>query len=245
VNPHAPALSFAAHQTRLRRDHAKYLALIDAVAFLHQHQRERKTATFPDGSTLAYIEATPADIQAANRLAAVVLGRGLDELPPQTRRLLGALHAWATAQAAAAGLPLDRFAFTRRQVREALSIGQTQAAMHLDRLAAYELVIPLRIQGEGIQQRYRLAWDGTDTPASLLSAPMPTPTPTPTTPACRGVVGGLSAPTPTGATAAYSDETSGNDATGRGLAVRAVVGVRPDASYADTDGAAAHLGQVG
>ena len=36
--------------------------------------------------TLEYIEVTLDDIAMANRLAHEVLGRSLDELPPQTRR---------------------------------------------------------------------------------------------------------------------------------------------------------------
>ena len=43
VNPFAPALTFATARTRNRRDHEKYLTLIDAIALLHQHQREIKT----------------------------------------------------------------------------------------------------------------------------------------------------------------------------------------------------------
>ena len=35
-----------------------------------------------------YIEVTPADLAQANALAHEVLGRSLDELPPQTRKLL-------------------------------------------------------------------------------------------------------------------------------------------------------------
>jgi len=221
VNPHANTLSFAAHQTRLRRDHAKYLSLIDAVTFLHQHQRETKTATFADGSELRYIEVTQADIALANRLAAVVLSRSLDDLPPQTRRFLVALHAWAVAQAAAAGITLERFAFTRRQVREALSLGQTQAALHVERLAVHELVLPLRITGDGLMQRYRLAWDSTETPQAILTAPSSvSPDSTPMTLTCRGSVGGVSAPTP-------ADETTDEDhangvkvATCRGFTVR-------------------------
>ena len=41
VNPFAPALTFATARTRNRRDHEKYLTLIDAIALLHQHQRQR------------------------------------------------------------------------------------------------------------------------------------------------------------------------------------------------------------
>ena len=45
VNPFADRLTFADGRTRTRRDHGKYLGLIAAVTLLHQHQRERKTAT--------------------------------------------------------------------------------------------------------------------------------------------------------------------------------------------------------
>lgn len=41
VNPYAPQLAFSDAQTRTRRDHEKYLTLIDAIALLHQHQRAR------------------------------------------------------------------------------------------------------------------------------------------------------------------------------------------------------------
>jgi DNA primase catalytic core len=43
-NPYADALTFPDGRTRLRRDHEKYLTLIDTLALLHQHQREIKSA---------------------------------------------------------------------------------------------------------------------------------------------------------------------------------------------------------
>ena len=42
-NPYVRHLTFSDQTTRLRRDHEKYLTLIDAIALLHQHQREIKT----------------------------------------------------------------------------------------------------------------------------------------------------------------------------------------------------------
>ena len=87
VNPYARELTFLDSQTRTRRDHMKYLALIRSIALLQQHQRQRKTATH-NGQALEYIEVKLDDISTANRLAHEVLGRSLDELPPQTRRLL-------------------------------------------------------------------------------------------------------------------------------------------------------------
>ena len=76
ADPYARELTFLDSQTRTRRDHMKYLALIRAIALLHQHQRERKTATH-NGQALEYIEVTLGDIATANRLAHEVLGRSL------------------------------------------------------------------------------------------------------------------------------------------------------------------------
>ncbi len=88
VNPYADRLTFLDDRTRTRRDHEKYLTLIDAIALLHQYQRPVRSATVGDRA-VEYIEATLDDIATANRLAHEVLGRSLDELPPQTRRVLG------------------------------------------------------------------------------------------------------------------------------------------------------------
>jgi hypothetical protein len=45
VNPWADRLTFLSDKTRTRRDHEKYLTLIDVIALLHQHQREVKTTS--------------------------------------------------------------------------------------------------------------------------------------------------------------------------------------------------------
>jgi hypothetical protein len=91
VNPFAEQLTFLDDRTRARRDHMKYLSLIRAITLLHQYQRPIRTVQH-GGRSLAYVEATLDDIAAANRLAHDVLGRCLDEMPPQTRRLLALLE---------------------------------------------------------------------------------------------------------------------------------------------------------
>jgi len=190
VNPHANALSFAAHQTRLRRDHAKYLSLIDAVTFLHQHQRETKTVTFPDGAKLRYIEVTQADIALANRLAAVVLSRSLDDLPPQTRHMWECLGAFVTAAAVKQNLTPARVTFTRRDAQAALGWSYQQARVHLDRLAEQEYivaagggfgqVIRYRVAADLVAQNVKPAQASASTPAGAPTS-NPTRTPTPTT----------------------------------------------------------------
>ena len=87
VNPYADRLTFLADKTRTRRDHMKYLTLIQAIALLHQHQREVKTVRARGPGARATSRSRAADIELANRLAHEVLGRTLDELPPQTRKL--------------------------------------------------------------------------------------------------------------------------------------------------------------
>jgi DNA primase len=157
VNPFARALTFSDARTRTRRDHMKYLTLIRAIALLHQHQRQVKTAAV-GGRALRYIEATADDVRLANRLAHAVLGRSLDELPPGTRRLLALIEAHVNAIAAEQGQPRERVRFTRRQLREALGWGDTQLKVHLGRLASLELVWCQRAAHGAYA--YELAWDG-------------------------------------------------------------------------------------
>src|SRR5690606_3067134 len=97
ANPFAPDLTFRDDRTRMRRDHGKYLTLIRAIALLHQHQREIKTVVHR-GQPVEYIEVTRDDIREANRLAHEVLGRTLDELSPQTRRVLERVERWVSAE---------------------------------------------------------------------------------------------------------------------------------------------------
>jgi DNA primase catalytic core len=159
VIPWADKLAFADARTRTRRDHVKYLTLIEASALLHQHQRPRKTAVV-DGQTVAYIEASIDDVALANRLAAKVLGHSLDELPPQTRRLLETLDGYVSRRARAEAVDRDLIRFTRRQLREATGWGDTQLKVHLARLVDLELVMAEKGPRGGFV--YELAWDGHD-----------------------------------------------------------------------------------
>jgi DNA primase catalytic core len=158
VNPYARDLTFVDRQTRTRRDHMKYLTLIETVALLHQHQRPVKTAQ-QGGQVIEYIEVTLEDIAVANRLADQVLGRSLDELPPQTRRLLLLVDAHVTAECQRLGMERKDFRFSRREVRDATGWGNTQLKVHLARLEDLEyLAVHRGSRGQGFV--YELAYDG-------------------------------------------------------------------------------------
>jgi len=158
VNPYADQLTFLDDRTRTRRDHEKYLSLIDTIALLHQHQRPIKTASHR-GQALEYIEVQLADLARANALAHEILGRSLDELPPQTRRLLRSLCALVRERTQAQAIRRSDFRFSRREVREATGWGDTQLRVHLERLVALEYLLVHR-GARGQSFVYELLYDG-------------------------------------------------------------------------------------
>ena len=157
LNPFAEFLTFPDQATRLRRDHEKYLTLIDVIAFVHQYQRAVKTAERA-GQRVEYIEATLADIELANRIAHDVLGRSLDELPPQTRRLLTLIDGYVRADGERQAIRRADLRFTRRALREAIAWGDTQLRLHLERLVELEYLIARR-DGAGGKFTYELAYE--------------------------------------------------------------------------------------
>lgn len=141
LNDYAPRLIFPTGQARNRRDHEKYLTLIDAIALMHQHQRPRRTRPVAGGKSIAYIEATLEDIALANQLAPEVLGRSLDELPPQTRRLLDHIRALVRAKRVEPEQNAKLAAtFSRRELREFCGWSLTQVRLHLERLVELEIL---------------------------------------------------------------------------------------------------------
>ena len=158
VNPYARELTFLDDKTRTRRDHEKYLTLIESIALLHQHQRPIKSVA--NGSDIIeYIEVTLEDIETANRLAHEVLGRTLDELPPQTRRLLSLLDEWITAICDAQKVERQDHRFSRREIRKHTGWGDTQLRVHLQRLVDLEYLVVHRGQ-RGQSYVYELLYDG-------------------------------------------------------------------------------------
>jgi DNA primase catalytic core len=158
VNPYAEDLTFLDDRTRMRRDHAKYLTLIEAITLLRQHQRDIKTLR-QGGAAIEYIEVTLEDIALANRLAHEVLGRSLDELPPQTRRVLGMIETFVTERMQQQALVRSDVRFTRRELRARCGMSDAAIRVHLERLVAMEYV-RLVTGKNGQRFEYELLFDG-------------------------------------------------------------------------------------
>jgi len=153
-NPYAEKLRFLSHQLRTRRDHEKYLLLIDALAVLFQHQRERKTIAGRE-----HVVATLDDIARANELAHDVLGRGLDDMPPQTRRLLGLVQQMQRERVKQTK-GSDGGHWRRRELRAFTGWSDTALKVHLGRLVELEYVLSSRDPEHLNGQLYELMFDG-------------------------------------------------------------------------------------
>ena len=157
INPYADQLTFLSDKTRTRRDHEKYLTLIDCIALLHQYQRPVKSIEH-DGETLEYIEVTLKDIELANQLAHEVLGRTLDELPPQTRKLLTMIQTMTKDACQSQQIERSDYRFSRREIRERTGLGNTQLKIHCHRLEELEYLLIHR-GGRGQSFEYELLYD--------------------------------------------------------------------------------------
>lgn len=162
VNPYADKLTFMSNKTRTRRDHMKYLNLINSIALLHQYQRTIKT--YQD---IQYIEVEISDIEWANKLAHNILGRTLDELPPQTRTLLEKIKQMVDEACGNESLSKSDYRFSRRQIREYTRWSDSQLKTHCARLSELEYLIVHR-GGRGQSLVYELAYDGVDNQKHMM-----------------------------------------------------------------------------
>ncbi len=135
---------------RTRRDHARFLNLIEVSAFLHQHQRERT----PDGAIVAAL----ADYEAAYALAGEVLRETLSDLKKPLREALQRIQGLAAK---------GEDSVTRREIREALGVPDSTVRRWLSELVELEY---LAVAEEGRQGA------GQDRRATAWSSAAPAPT---------------------------------------------------------------------
>lgn len=158
INPYADQLTFLDDKTRTRRDHEKYLTLIDSIALLHQHQRPIKSIEY-QGQHLDYVEVQLSDIETANRLAHEILGRTLDELPPQTRKLLTLIGELVDRECRAQKIEQRDYRFSRKQIRDFTQWSDGQLKIHCKRLEEMEYLLVHR-GGRGQSMEYELLYLG-------------------------------------------------------------------------------------
>jgi len=158
VNNFDKYLSYPSDNLITRRDHDKYLGLMEAIAFLHQYQRQIKTVNV-DGKPVEYIEVTFEDIDQANQLANEVLGHSLDELARPSRMLLTFIYKMVKEIAKRLDKPIEEIHFNRRMVREYIGWTDWQVKTHIKQLEELEYLY-VRIGSKGKEYSYALNYNG-------------------------------------------------------------------------------------
>ena len=155
VNPYVEQLTYPSDRLMHRREQKKYLALINAIALLHQHQREVKRAARGDVE-IEYVEVTIADIALANELAQDVLSRGLDELAAPVRGLYEELRKLCVQRAEEMNCQPDAVLLSRREIREATGWSDWQVRSYCRQLVEMEYLYA-SVNGNGRPCVYSLA----------------------------------------------------------------------------------------
>ncbi len=158
VNPYADRLTFPSSWIETRREHDKYLSLIDAIAFLHQYQREIKKFNH-HGREIEYIEVEPQDIAEANKLISEILGTSLDELSRPSKELLKMIKQMVDEKCKELEINQKDFRFNRRDIREYTGWSDSQIKAHIKKLEDLQYLI-LAKGDRGRMYRYELQYEG-------------------------------------------------------------------------------------
>jgi 5S rRNA maturation endonuclease (ribonuclease M5) len=138
VIPFADRLTFPSAWMRTRRDHARFLNLIEVSAFLHQYQRPRRGDA---------IVADPADYAVAYHLAGEVLPETLTDVRKPLREVYSRIRALSSS---------GERAVSRREIREALAVPDSTVRRWLAELVELEY-LQAEPGKQGKVARYALA----------------------------------------------------------------------------------------
>ena len=138
IIPYVDLLEFPQSWLRGRRDHDRFLSLIEGIAFLHQYQRH-----IGEDNGQQYIEASVEDYAHAHDLAQTVFANTLGDLPKPVMDLLAQIRKMKKAE------------FTRRDVREFTKLPDHLVKRQMRTLEELEYVSVARSPSGG-SFRYRL-----------------------------------------------------------------------------------------
>lgn len=164
IIPYVDLLEFPQSWLRGRRDHDRFLSLIEGIAFLHQYQRNVKELgsegreAHPDATSRCYIEASVEDYAHAYDLAQTVFANTLGDLPKPVADLMKQIESMKQTE------------FTRRDVREFTKLPDHLLKKHMRAIEDLEYVSVTRA-AQGGSFRYRLLPKQKDPP--LLSGLTP------------------------------------------------------------------------
>lgn len=158
-------LEFPTRWLRTRRDHERFLTLVEASALLHQHQRQRGQTE--DGT--AYVLSDLADYRTAYSLIRRVLEATFHELSQTARELWDVARGYALERSSAN--PAD-VVFTRRDLRHACALQDHVLRTALAELVEMEyLTVVAGSNGKAFHYRLAVLEESSLTPLAALTTP--------------------------------------------------------------------------
>lgn len=156
-------IEFPAHWIRTRREHEKFLTVVEALALLYQKQREIRTAPDADasGSATRCIVATRADVETAARILGNLMRQAIEDMSATSKDLLRRIREMVDAHSKK---DAGEVRFNRRDVREWTGWSDWQIRIHLKELEELEMILPVMGGGRGREYRYEIAYDGVAPP---------------------------------------------------------------------------------
>lgn len=151
IIPYVDLIEFPASWLRGRRDNDRLLSLIEGIAFLHQHQRPVNRDTDID-----YLTASIEDYAMAYDLAHQVFAQASSDLPKPVADFLAQVENFVPEKAKETGCTSDAFTFSRRDIREAVSLPDHIVKRYMRQIEELEYVQVQRAS-KGGSFRYRLA----------------------------------------------------------------------------------------
>jgi hypothetical protein len=169
VNDFAPLLDFPSTLMRSRRDHERFLDLIDCVCFLRQYQKPTEHS-----GGVSFIRCDSTDYEIAYRIMVEgVLTSTMEELPRGARLLYEQLRDWVRKMAQEKKIAVNDLRFTQRQVREATGLAHTWIKTMLHLLVDYEYLEQKAGSGERSRAWYTLCSDEAIRQGDLSMIPPP------------------------------------------------------------------------
>ena len=150
IIPYVELIEFPLAWLRGRRDHDRFLSLIEGVAFLHQHQRN-----MVEDAEVHYIEANLEDYAIAHDLAHGVFAESAGDLPKAARDFLAQVERLIEQRAEKEGAQVSDIWFTRRSVREVTKLPDHLIKRHMREIEDLEYLQVQRAP-QGGSFRYRL-----------------------------------------------------------------------------------------
>jgi hypothetical protein len=156
VNPFWDKLEFPSLRVRSRRDNQQLNSLIVAIAFLKQHQRERKSV-----NGLDYIEATLQDYEEAKELFLTgILKQTYQEYPESLVRLFDAIRDLCRDKAKGYDLPPTSISFDINDLRQRVGfLGLESIQKYMRKLIELEYLGTQGSRHRGQRTLYRLIED--------------------------------------------------------------------------------------